>query len=472
MERTTTDTTDVLIVGLGIAGVCAAIEARDAGAQVLALDWAGAGGGASALSSGILYLGGGTAVQEACGYADDTDNMTAYMLASTPGTDPAVVQAFCEGSVEHFNWLEEQGVPFERTSVSGKNVILFTTECLFYTGNEKAWPWLDLARPAPRGHKVAGKGEHAGYAAMASLLQRCTDVGVRTRLNTKAVALLVEGDRVVGVRASGPDGELEIRARRGVILATGMFTYGTDLVAEHIPLISDSCRPLGIETNDGNGLELAVTAGAALEAMDGMIATASIYPPESLVRGIIVNSSGRRIVAEDAYHGRQAHFIAEQPDQTAFLLVDEANFGYPANRAAGHKLLGVFESIPEAASAMGVDPTDLEQTLRQYNTDAAAGHDDLFHKQPEWLCPLNPPLAVFDISFNKSMYLFTTLGGITSDADGRALREDGSAVPGLYAVGACAAHLTKSGKTYASGMSLGPGSFFGRRAGRHAATTN
>lgn len=124
-------------------------------------------------------------------------------------------------------------------------------------------------------------------------------------------------------------------------------------------------------------------------------------------------------------------------------------------------------------AGLELPPGSLTGTLAAYNADAAAGSDTRFHKHSDWLKPLTAgPWAAFDISFDKSTYLFITLGGIKTDEVGRALDLRGNAIPGLYVVGASAAHIPRTGKAYASGLSLGPGSYFGRRAGRHAAGAN
>ncbi|MEN8185226.1 MAG: FAD-dependent oxidoreductase, partial [Myxococcota bacterium] len=75
---------DVVIVGLGCAGVCAAIEARQAGADVLVLERASGGGGVTAMAAGHLYLGGGTRVQRAVGVEDDAESMFQYLVMNTP----------------------------------------------------------------------------------------------------------------------------------------------------------------------------------------------------------------------------------------------------------------------------------------------------------------------------------------------------------------------------------------------------
>jgi 3-oxo-5alpha-steroid 4-dehydrogenase len=159
-------TADVVVVGFGIAGACAALEAHAAGADVLLTERASGGGGTSALSSGIFYLGGGTAVQKACGVNDDVDSMYRFLLASAQVSDTELLRVFCERSVEHFDWLEAQGVPFERTYFRDKAMCPQSSEGLLSTGNEKVWPYREIAKPAARGHRVARAGDNAGSLAM------------------------------------------------------------------------------------------------------------------------------------------------------------------------------------------------------------------------------------------------------------------------------------------------------------------
>jgi succinate dehydrogenase/fumarate reductase flavoprotein subunit len=462
---------DVVIAGQGVAGTCAGLEAHRAGAEVLIVERASGGGGASAMSSGIFYLGGGTAVQQAAGYQDDADQMARFLMASCDPIDPNAALAFCRDSKEHFDWLEAQGVPFERTYFSGKAVYLLDTTCLMWTGNEKAWPYRDVARPAPRGHKVAGQGENAGSEGMKPLLQRCIEEDIPAIYDSAVVALVQDADkRVVGVQVRQPERTLFVKARRGVIIACGSHNLCKPLLETHLPLLSETSEPLAIPSNDGAGVRLGLSAGAQAIAMDGVIPTASIYPPAQLIKGIIVNRNGERFVAEDVYHGRLANFVMEQPGQKAYLIVDSAIFAYPEIPSANHSLIDGWETVEAMEQGLALPAGSLAETLAAYNADAVEGTDRRFHKHADWLQPLTEgPYAAFDISFDKSTYLFITLGGIKTDELGRALDLRSNAIPGLYVVGASAAHIPRSGKAYASGLSLGPGSYFGRRAGRHAA---
>src|ERR1044072_377663 len=94
---------DVVVVGFGIAGGCAALEAARAGARVLLLEKAAVHGGTSSMSGGHFYLGGGTAVQQATGHEDSVDAMARYLVASTKDPDEEKIWAYAEGSVEHFD---------------------------------------------------------------------------------------------------------------------------------------------------------------------------------------------------------------------------------------------------------------------------------------------------------------------------------------------------------------------------------
>jgi 3-oxo-5alpha-steroid 4-dehydrogenase len=465
------DTCDILVIGYGIAGACAALEARRSGADVLVVERASGGGGASAISCGIFYLGGGTPVQTACGYIDSAENMYRYLEASIEPSNSESLRAFCAGSVEHFNWLEAQGVPFERTEYDGKVMFLMSTECLLGTGNEGVWPFRNYASPVPRGHAVAAEGESAGSAAMVALIAQCTKDGVRALYDARVTDLIVDdAGPAVGARVRLAGKSLHLRARLAIIIAAGGFSFNRPMVRQHVPLISDTAEPFGIPYNDGVGILLGQSAGGAVEAMEGVVGTASFYPPAQLIKGILVNSQGERFVAEDSYHGRTAAHIMTLPDQRAYLIVDADIFAYPELEFPRHTLVDGWDTVAEMEIGLRLPMGSLQQTLADYNAGAEQGCDARFHKHSDWLKPLNsPPYAAFDVSFNRSTYLYLTLGGLRTNRYGEVLDAAGLPLGGLYAVGGSAAHLPASGMSYASGLSLATGSFFGRQAGIHAA---
>jgi succinate dehydrogenase/fumarate reductase flavoprotein subunit len=133
------DDVDVVVIGFGIGGGCAAVGAAAAGARVLVLERAAAAGGTTAMAGGHFYLGGGTAVQQATGHDDSADEMYKYLVAVSREPELDKIRAYCDGSVEHFNWLEDLGFQFERSYYPEKAVIQPNTEGLMFTGNEKVW---------------------------------------------------------------------------------------------------------------------------------------------------------------------------------------------------------------------------------------------------------------------------------------------------------------------------------------------
>ena len=200
------DEADVVVVGLGAAGACAAIEARRAGAEVVVLERASGGGGTSALSTGQIYLGGGTPIQKKCGFEDSPDEMFKYLMASCgPAPDEAKIRLFCDHSVEHFHWLVEQGVPF-KASFYGDGSYTPTDDCLSYSGSELSHPYPGIARPAPRGHTVQHEGIESGGVLMQKLIAAVERSGARIESDALCETLVADGDRrIVGtvVRREG-----------------------------------------------------------------------------------------------------------------------------------------------------------------------------------------------------------------------------------------------------------------------------
>ena len=469
-----TETYDVVVVGFGIAGGCAALEAARAGARVLVLEKAAVHGGTSSMSGGHFYLGGGTPVQEATGHEDTPDEMYAYLVAASKEPEHDKIRAYCDGSVEHFGWLEALGFEFERSYYPEKAVIQPGTQGLMFTGNEKVWPYKEKAKPAPRGHKVPVPGDTEGTRIVMDLLRdRLADAGAEVRYETGATNLVVDdsvegGGAVVGVAWRSFERTGTIRAG-SVVMAAGGFVMNADMVAEHTPALGSKLFTLGSTYDDGLGIRLGRSVGAELKHMHEPFITAPMYPPSILLTGLLVNNRGERFVAEDSYHSRTSQHVMEQPDSEAYLIVDSEH-GELASYSMLVPIIDAYDTIKELETALSLPPGSVATTLSRYNEHAARGEDPDFHKSPEWLAPQDTgPWAAFDLRLGKALYAGFTLGGIRVDVDGRAQRPDGSVVPGLYAAGACASNLAQDGKGYCSGTQLGEGSFFGRRAGRHAA---
>lgn len=460
---------DVVVVGFGIAGGCAALEAARGGARVLVLERAAAYGGTTAMAGGHFYLGGGTPVQQATGHEDSPEQMYQYLLASSREPEPDKIRAYCEESVEHFHWLEALGFRFERSFFGGKAVIQPNTEGLMYTGNEKVWPFPEKAVPAPRGHKVPVPGDTEGAKLVVALLaERLAELDVEIRHETGATNLVQDADGAVAGLAWRRFQETGLVGAGAVVLAAGGFVMNPEMVAEHTPALAEKPFVLGSTHDDGLGLQLGESAGGELKHMDQPFLTAPIYPPERLVFGILVNRDGQRFVSEDSYHARTSYHVVHQPGAEAYLIVDSEHVEHP--KVPLVPLLDGYETVAEMAEGLGIPADALESTLIRYNEHAHLGRDPDFHKAADWLAPQDRgPWAVFDLRLGHALYAGFTLGGLSTTVDGQVRRPDESAVPGLYAAGACASNLAQDGLGYCSGTQLGEGSFFGRRAGRRAA---
>lgn len=465
---------DVVIAGNGIAGVSASIEAARAGADVLVLERTGGWGGAASLSGGILYLGGGTPLQKALGFEDTPENMKAFMTAALgPGTDEAKITEYCDGSVDHYNWLVENGVVFKESFWGEPGWEIPGDDGLMYSGGENAAPFNEIATPAPRGHvpQMSNKrtGEQGGgYMIMKPLTETAEKLGVRAEYDVRVQRLVVDDSgRVVGISAKRYGKDLHVRARRGVVLATGSFAYNKEMVEAYAPNLIG--RPgAAIEEHDGRAIRMAQALGADLAHMDAT-EVAFFGDPQLMARGILVNARGQRYVPEDTYPGRIGQLTLFRNDNEAFLIIDEASYeeGCAARSSTPFfrfRPKWVAETVGELESEIGLPAGTLQATVDVYNRHAENGQDPVLGKKSEWVKPIGTPVAALDL---RNFTAGFTLGGLRTSVNSEVLHVSGDPIPGLFAAGRCTFGVCAGG--YASGTSLGDGSFFGRRAGISAA---
>jgi 3-oxo-5alpha-steroid 4-dehydrogenase len=527
------DAADVVVIGFGCAGASAAIEAREHRADVLVVDRF-EGGGATAYSGGIYYAGN-TPYQRAAGYDDDPEQMARYLAMEIgDAVREDTLRRFCAQSAENLQWLEAHGVPFNGKLFKGKTTFPPGDHYLYFSGNEKIERYSRHAKPAPRGHRIFGKG-WTGKVLFAALADAARRLGVGFNPHARAQRLVLDSrGRVLGievvelpeaqrrdhqalyrrvdpmqpfgfdkaVRAIDECRALEaacgerrlIRARRGVVLATGGFAYNLDMLREHLPKYAEHAAALlrlGSMGCDGSGLQLARSAGAAVDKMQRLFAGRSIAPPFEQLRGIIVNRDGRRFINEDAYNATLGEAIANQPGSSAWLILDGRTFWAVVRRllprgdgffmtwyvpALLNILFGGTRRAPSMAALArkcGIDAAGLERELSDYNDAARSGRVDAHGKLADYVQPIaGRSYYALNMSMPNrySFMLFFTLGGVKVDEDsGLVLKSDGTSIPGLYAAGRVAVGVCSN--SYAcSGLSLADGVFSGRRAGRHCAT--
>uniref|UniRef100_M4C628 FAD-dependent oxidoreductase 2 FAD-binding domain-containing protein n=2 Tax=cellular organisms TaxID=131567 RepID=M4C628_HYAAE len=288
----------------------------------------------------------------------------------------------------------------------------------------------------------------------------------------KAEGLVQDKDgQICGVQTIQFGTRRTFGARRGVILATGGFGMNRALIERYCPTLAlAGIEVIGTPNSDGAGLEMGLLAGADMQFPQSIFVTSPVYPPASLLEGMLVNSKGQRFVAEDSYHGRTTAAMLRQPGQKVWLICDVESFDRPI---MGQELVDAWDDIELMEKDLALPKGQLQTTIRDYNHHAAHGVDPVFHKGESYVRPIDkPPYAAIDCSLGSAPYLGFTMGGLRTNIDGQVLKGDGSPVPGLFAAGAVAANIAAAQglENYASGTCIGESTFFGRRCGKAAAT--
>jgi 3-oxo-5alpha-steroid 4-dehydrogenase len=535
------DDCDVLVVGFGGAGACAAIEAHDAGARVVIVERFD-GGGATARSGGVVYIGGGSPSQGRAGWDDSVEAMYGYLREETEdAVSEETLRAFCARSLDNAAWLEAQGARFTLPFFAAKTTQPPDGYGLYWSGNEKQR--AHAAKPAPRGHVVDGDGM-TGHVLFAALAEAVARRGIEVQRHTSAQSLVVAGDgTVVGVELLSLPASQPLRAahlglrgvfealrsarskraerarealaaferrwgrvsridvRGGVILASGGFVFNQALLHERAPRYAE-CMPLGTAGDDGTAIRLGEAVGAVSGETERCAASRFIAPPEALVTGALVDETGRRFCDETLYGATLSKAISERPGGVAYMLTDAAirsraeqqmkqeervrdftlgqlaaghanhllfrNYCYLTNRHVNRRRAPTLEALEQA---LAMPPGALVAAVREYNAALASGQPDAFGKARESCAPLlQPPFDAIDCSLDSALFPgpCLTLGGLRVDGlRGRALRADGSEIPGLYAAGRSAVGVAS--RSYVSGLSLADCVFSGRNAGRDAA---
>ena len=527
MSTTPTQDYDLIVVGFGAAGVSAAIEAADAGARVLALD-RGFGGGATALSGGIVYAGGGTPYQQAAGVDDDPDNMFRYLQQEVRGAvSDETLRRFCEQSPEMIAWLERQGASFQASLAAFKTSYPTDRHYLYYSGNEKAHPYRDKARPAARGHRQIAKGLGSGKVLYARLKASALRKGVTFLPHSMVDELIIEEGVVTGVRyrtadsaTLGPNYErlslvagklgnwapavgarlsakltaewrraarsVEARAR-GVLLAGGGFVHNEEWMDRWAGPYRD-ISPLGTVGDDGSSISLGLSAGGVTDHMDRMTAWRFINPPSAMTEGVSVDGRGQRIVNEDLYGATFADHMVRSHDARGYLILDAKQWRKARRQilsqtntfqlaqqlylyTIGHKKA---HDLAALAHKLDVPAAELEATVTAYNAGILSGKGDPAGKARELSSTiLSGPYFAVDLSVKNSPFHPApglTLGGLKVDEEtGHVLNESDERIAGLFAAGRSAVGVCAIG--YISGLSIADCLFSGRRAGRTVATT-
>lgn len=366
------------------------------------------GGGATALSGGVVYAGGGTKYQRAAGVDDTPEQMYSYLGREVgDAVSPEVLRSFCDGSVEMLGWLESNGVPFEGSLCPKKTSYPSNEFYLYYSGSESSGAYRDVAAPAPRGHRAKAPG-NSGKVLFTRLADSARAAGVRVLDQTRAESVVTDAaGRVVGVNVLSLR-DAPARIRRA-----------------HRRLSRYSAKP---------GLYVPQLRKSLQQRIDAIERRYARPLTISARRGVVLTAGRLR--------GEQAHAARARACLSWWARAGHRGrrrFGHPDGRGGGRR-------DRPAGPGLGV-ATDFVRPLTRR------------------------PYSLIDISVRPNVGYpcpMLTLGGlVVRERTGAVLSSYGAPVPGLYAAGRTAIGICSN--AYVSGLSLADCVFSGRRAGKFSA---
>lgn len=463
---------DIVIIGAGGTGLAAAVEAVEKGASVIVLEKAENYGGNTAVSSGIV-LAAGTEIQKKLfkDQNDTSEKLYNFWIAAGDGiVNPDLVKALADGALDCVNWLAAHGIVMAEVYPSGRV------------------PGVPDEDIATRIHVNTAGAAAGGKFHCDTLHKIAADAGVEFLLATPVQKLIRDSEKgVVGVEALSGETALNIKAHKGVILASGGFDRNKDMAQTFSPhqlwaLETGVCY--AALTNTGDGIRMGMDVGANLAAIGGIIGMpptnvgmTPTLPGQPEVPGIIVNKHGLRFVAESNHYAyvmtkayaQELHISWTIWDQTTMDLggVLVSGISYMSADMAKEIEEGKVmkaDTIQDLAAAIDVDPTNLQRTIDTWNEDmTTTGKDSAFNTE-FGLKPMDKPpyYATKVVEYNLG-----AIGGVRINTSAQVIDLNGEVIPRLYAGG-----QTAGGHMGAFYPSTGTGVlstvFFGRVAAQNA----
>jgi len=534
---------DVVVLGSGGAALTAAIAAYDFGAQdVVILEKSGMVGGTTAMSGGMLWIPNNLYQQEA-GIEDSDEDVVAYLDALAPGAlDPDTLGAFLERGPEMIRYFAEKtpvrfhayaDFPDYQPYMPGAKAEggrSLDNEAFSF---EQLGKWAARVNPTKMAYPVRGSLMEAingtldeatlaereahdyrglGQALIGALFKAVLDRDIPIEFEKRARKLVKAGDRVIGVIAEDADGrDFRVRARRGVVIATGGFEWNETLVKAFLrgPLTG----PVSVPENEGDGLVMAIEAGAQLGNMQNAFWQQSVleFKPQHRAAkpnyllgsderarpgAILVNRAGKRFVNEAANYnamGKALHAFDAGTHSYAnlpyWLIIDQRykdkypTFTSPPGGPIPPYMIQA-DTLEELAGKAGIEPQGLATTVARFNQMVRNGHDDDFNRGDNsydnfymWGDPaFDPPYRTLGLIDQGPFYAVKmesgalgTCGGPKTNGEAQVLDWSGNPIAGLYAAGNAMAAVL--GEAYGgAGGTLGPGMTFGYIAGKHLGT--
>lgn len=415
---------DVIVVGCGGAGACAAIAAREAGCDVIVLEKGAITGGSTALSGQAIALAG-TEQQKELGIEDDADAFAEFLHAACDA-DNDLLDVVAYGSLDTFEWIHEMGV-----NVPAQEGVPGIT----FGGTH------DVQPEVPRTHWTEG--------LWVPIEQHMTELGVETLTETPAVALVVDDATGEACGVQTQDGTV-YGARRGVVLAAGGFAHNPELMKEN--MLKNSYVSFSGPNDDGGGIKLGQSVGAGTAFLASGNDCPAYPEPEAACRYFVesspidgdpayiaVNKSGKRFTNEYDFQIPINRDIMNQTDGICYVIAcgeeGAAGFNVSSGANAGEPPAGLVQAdtIEELAGQLGLDAETLTATVEDWNASCEAGKDAAFGRT-QILKPLDTaPYTACEVWPGFA----STLSGLRVDTSMQVLSAlDGEPIKRLYAAGA------------------------------------
>lgn len=466
---------DIIAVGAGTAGLMLAYAAAEAGAKVLLVEKTGRIGGTLYVSSG-MFSAGGSQRQRERGIEDSPDEHFDDVIRISRNTvNRELVRRYVDLAPGLVDWLQASGFEFEPTCP----VIIYGHEPY---GKARTYWGADNGRSLLK--------------LFSGLLQPYFESGqVRVALDSPAEKLIMDGDRVVGVRAGG----VEFHAP-AVVLTSGGYANSPELFARFTGgrrLVS-----IGNQASTGDGILLGEAAGGQIVGSEYFLPTfGGIEDPDQAGRvwasgpdewdvnprlvpqtrqpwEIWVNQNGERFIREDEESvDNRERVLLKQPDMRFWVIFDDRILdqspplvlNWPAETvrqmAAEGRVVVRADSLEELAGKIGVPAAALASTVGAYNAAIEGNSADALGREHRPLPIAQGPFY----AMKQQGIVLRTWTGLRADSNLNILRPDGSPIDGLYGAGEVLGAATFSGDSFCGGMSIGPALVFGREVGQRLA---
>ncbi len=456
-KKEVSKTHDIVVIGAGGAGLSAAIEAKQAGADVIVLEKMPMAGG-NTLISGAEYAAPNNWIQQKEGIKDNPDQFAKDMIKGGDSkNDPELVKVVAENALAGAEWLrDEVGVVWQ-------------DELMFFGGHSVK---RSLIPAGANGKEIIRKQ-----------VAKAESLNIPILYNTSAMSVITDSKgKVIGVQAESEDTKYTFNTNKAVIIASGGFGSNIDMRVKYNPAMDEKVLSTNTVGSTGDGIVIGEKVGAELVGMEYIqtypvcdpLTGTLLYFGDARMYGhtIMVNKEGKRFVEELERRDVISMAIKEQTDSVCYQLLDqkgleasklEEQHGAEMEYLYKNKLLVKANTIEEAATFFGIDAKELKASLDRYNGYVKDGKDKEFNKRS---MPSTIDTAPFYI-LKAAPAVHHTMGGLKINTKAQVINKDGKVIEGLYAAGEVTGGI--HGTNRLGSNALADITVFGRIAGQNAA---